>query len=106
MTCQSRESLNEVEKQGWIRMIGAAEAEGTLKQIYTRMQSASGARPAVYKPPTGDVANIVKSHSLEPEGLRLAFGMSAAIHWGANSLPWARREMLNTVTSAANRCFY
>ncbi len=106
MRPQRRESFNEFEKQGWIRMIGSIEAEGALKQIYARMRSASGARPAVYQPPSGDVANIVKSHSLEPEGLRLAFGMSAAIHWGAKSLPWARREMLNTVTSAANSCFY
>jgi len=94
------------QNQGWIRMIGAAEAEGVLKEIYTRMRSNSGSRPAVYQPPTGDAANIVKSHSLEPEGLRLAFGMSTAIHWGPSSLPWEKREMLNTVTSVANNCYY
>jgi len=96
----------QVVKQGWIRMIGAAEAEGVLREIYIRMRDTSASRPSVYRPPSGEVANIVKSHSLEPEGLRLAFGMSGAVHWGPRSLPWAKREMLNTVTSAANNCYY
>jgi len=106
MKTKRKSHVTEAENQSWIRMIGAAEAEGALKEIYTRMRSNSGTRPAVYQPPTGDAANIVKSHSLEPEGLRLAFGMSTAIHWGPCSLPWAKREMLNTVTSAANNCYY
>jgi hypothetical protein len=93
-------------KQGWIKMIGVAEAEGPLKELYSQMKAKSGSRPAVYNAPTGDAANIVKSHSLDPEGMRLAFGMSGAIHWGPKSLPWAKREMLNTVTSATNNCFY
>ena len=87
-------------------MVGAAEAEGQLAELYGRMQAAGGSRPAVYTPPTGDVANIVKCHSLEPEGLRLAFSLSGAVHWGPLSLPWVEREMLNTVTSGANNCFY
>jgi hypothetical protein len=99
-------SLPKVKKQGWIRMIGVAEAHGQLKEVYDQMKARSGSRPAIYNTPTGDAANIVKSHSLDPEGLRLAFGMSGAIHWGPKSLPWVQREMLNTVTSAANQCFY
>ena len=106
METQRKNSETKAEKQGWIRMIGAAEAEGVLKEIYIRMRSASGTRPTVYQPPSGDAANIVKSHSLEPEGLRLAFGMSGAIYWGSSSFSWAKREMLNMVTSAANNCFY
>ena len=93
-------------KQGWIQMIGAHEAEGALKDVYIKMRTNMGSRPAVYSTPNGDAPNIVKSHSLEPEGLRLAFGISTAIHWSDKSLPWAKREMLNTVTSRANNCFY
>ncbi len=93
-------------REGWIQMIGVAEAEGELKELYARLRAGSGGRPAVYTPPTGDVANIVKSHSLDPEGLGLAFGMSAAIHWSPRSLPWPTREMINIVTSSANNCFY
>ncbi|MCI0628140.1 MAG: hypothetical protein L0387_41900 [Acidobacteria bacterium] len=93
-------------KQGWIQMIGIAEAEGSLKEVYLKMKANMGSRPAVYTSPTGDAPNIVKSHSLEPEGLRLAFGISSAIHWSEKSLPWVKREMINTVTSRANNCFY
>lgn len=87
-------------------MLGLKEAEGELKELYALVKARGSQRPAVYDPPTGDVANIIKAHSLDPEGMKLAFGMSAAIHWGPLSLPWAEREMLNTVTSAANNCFY
>ena len=87
-------------------MVGIAEAEGLLKELYSGMKSRAGARPAVYNPPTGDAANIVKAHSLDPEGLRLAFSCSTAIHWSEFSLPWEKREMINTVTSGANNCDY
>jgi len=93
-------------RSAYIRTIGIAEAEGELKEVYSRMKSGPGARPAIYNSPTGDAANIVRCHSLEPEGLRLAFGLSSAIHWSEKSLPWVQREMLNTVTSRANNCFY
>jgi len=93
-------------KQGWIQMIGVREAEGALKEAYVKMKTNMGSRPAVYSTSTGDAPNIVKSHSLEPEGLRLAFGISTAIHWSDKSLPWVKREMINTVTSRANNCFY
>ncbi|MGH9428800.1 MAG: hypothetical protein ACRD2L_21140 [Terriglobia bacterium] len=93
-------------KEGWIQMIGVREAQGVLKEVYAVMGTNMGSRPAVYSTPSGDAPNIVKSHSLEPEGLRLAFGISTAIHWSDTSLPWAKREMINTVTSRANNCFY
>jgi hypothetical protein len=92
------------ERQGWIKMIGIDEADGPLKEFYMEMKG--GWRPAVYAPPTGDAANIVKAHSLDPEGMRLAFAMSRTIQWSEKSLPWVTREMLNTVTSNANNCFY
>jgi Carboxymuconolactone decarboxylase family len=93
-------------KQGWIQMIGVHEATGVLRDVYAQMKTNMGSRPSVYSTPTGDAPNIVKSHSLEPEGLRLAFSISTAIHWSDKSLPWAKREMINTVTSRANNCFY
>jgi hypothetical protein len=90
----------------WIRTVGRQEATGQLAEIYAAMKAGAGSRPAVHDPPTGDVANIVKCHSLDPEGLRLAFEVSGAIHWSPLSLEWVEREMLNTVTSKANNCFY
>jgi hypothetical protein len=93
-------------KEGWIQMIGAREAQGALKEVYLKMRANMGSRPAAYSTPNGDAPNIVKSHSLDPEGLRLAFSISTAIHWSDKSLLWAKREMINTVTSRANDCFY
>lgn len=87
-------------------MIGVREAEGALKEVYLKMGANMSSRPSVYRTPNGDAPNIVKSHSLEPEGLRLAFGLSTAIHWSDKSLLWSKREMINTVTSQANDCFY
>lgn len=93
------------EPDGWIRMIGVKEAEGALREAYARLRAGTS-RPPVYNTPTGDAPNIIRCHSLDPEGMRLAFSMSGAIHWSSRSLPWAKREMLNTVTSGANNCFY
>ena len=94
------------QNQGWIQMLGKAQAEGQLKELYEAMSAHTGARPSVYDSPSGDAANIVKAHSLDPEGLRLTFSCSSAIHWSPYSLPWEKREMINTVTSGANNCYY
>lgn len=90
----------------WIRMTGALEAEGALKEAYAALRAGSGHRPAVYTPASGDVPHIVRCHSLDPTALRLAFALSAAVHWGPLSLDWVERELVNTVTSQANGCFY
>ena len=103
---ENRTVSDGLRKQGWIQMLGVHEAEGALREVYAQMRANMGSRPSVYSTPTGDAPNIVKSHSLEPEGLRLAFSISTAIHWSDKSLPWAKREMINTVTSRANNCFY
>jgi alkylhydroperoxidase family enzyme len=93
-------------RRAWIRVIGRAAATGALAETYERMKATGGSRPAVYDSPTGDVPNIVACHGLDPEGMRWAFGLSAVVHWGPLSLSWRERELVNTVTSRANECFY
>jgi hypothetical protein len=93
-------------REAWIRVIGYDESSGPLREAYEAMRAGAGSRPRVYDTPTGEAANIVRCHGLDPEGLRLAFSLSKAVHWGPLSLPWVDRELLNTVTSGANRCFY
>lgn len=96
-------------RPAWVRTIGIAEAMaigGPLAEAYQRMRAGAATRPKVYSTPDGEAPNIVRCHSLEPEGMMHAFSLSAAIHWGPHSLPWATREMINTVTSRANDCFY
>jgi hypothetical protein len=94
------------ETQAFIPLIGRAGAQGKLREIYEGYEKMAGSRPAVYSAPGGDVANIIRAHSLDPEGLSLAFAIGGAIHWGPMSRPWAEREMINTVTSRVNNCFY
>jgi uncharacterized peroxidase-related enzyme len=93
-------------KTNGIKMLGLAEAEGGLKDFYDLLKARAGARPPVYNSPGGEIPNIIKAHSLDLEGMKLASGISAAVHGGPFSLPWKEREMLNTVVSSTNRCFY
>lgn len=98
-----------VPRTAYVRTIGFAEARelgGPIAEAYERMRTGAASRPSVYSTPDGDAPNIVRCHSLEPEGMMHAFSLSAAIHWGPHSLPWATREMINTVTSRSNDCFY
>ncbi|HEV8321027.1 MAG TPA: carboxymuconolactone decarboxylase family protein [Myxococcota bacterium] len=96
-------------REAWIRVVGIPEAAaegGALAGAYAAMRTAGTDRPAVYTTPSGDAPNIVRCHGLDPEGLRLAFTLSTALHWADGALPWRLREMINTVTSRANDCFY
>ena len=92
-----------------MRVSGIPEAiaeGGELAHVYAGLRAAAANRPAVYSSPTGDAPNIVRCHGLDPEGLRLAFSLSGALHWSEDALPWRLRELINTVTSRANDCFY
>jgi hypothetical protein len=88
--------------EAFLPLIGFAEATGMLRVVYKHLP----APPPAYQTPSGEVANIIRAHSLDPDGLRLAFSWAGAVHWGPRSLPWPVREMMNTVTSRANHCFY
>jgi hypothetical protein len=103
---ESAVSSPKPQQAGWIKMIGMAEAQGPLKEIYQQMQAISKAHPSPYDTPGGEIANIVRTHSLEPEAMRLAFNIIHPIEWGKKSLSDVRMEMINTVTSRANNCFY
>lgn len=61
--------------------------------------------PAVYTPPHGDAPGILRAHSLDARLLRLTFAVSGTLATDA-TLPWARRELINAVTSRQNGCFY
>ena len=54
----------------------------------------------------GKVFNIVRSMSLSPEALRASMGMYRAIMFGPSPLSRQDRELLATVVSAANECYY
>jgi uncharacterized peroxidase-related enzyme len=78
-----------------IRLIDPEDADGQLAQEY----DAAVAR-------AGKVYNIVRSMSLRPETLKASIELYKAIMFGPSGLTRQERELLATVTSAANECYY
>ena len=94
----------------WIRTIPPAAADDELRRCYEALY-------ALYPPeyqtavealrrPDGTNDSIVAAHSLLPEAMRHV--MSAFAVLMTPDLPLSRRqhEMIATVVSALNRCFY
>lgn len=79
----------------WIKVIEPEDATGELKQEYDE---------AVQR--AGKVFNILKVQSLNPDALRASMQMYRATMYAPSGLSRAEREMLATVVSWANHCFY
>jgi alkylhydroperoxidase family enzyme len=86
----------------YVRMIGQREAEGDLLDAYTAL--AARPMPSAYLPAHGDAPGIIRAHSLDPELMRRAFAVSGSL--SNDALPWRTRELINSVTSRENECFY
>ena len=78
-----------------IRVIPPDEAEGDLKAQYDA---------AVER--AGRIFHIVGIQSVNPAALAACIGLYRALMFGESPLSRADREMLATVTSAANGCVY
>lgn len=79
----------------WIKTVEPEKATGELKAEYAR---------AVKR--AGKVFNILKVQSLNPPVLHASMQMYLATMYGPSGLSRAEREMLATVVSWANQCFY
>ena len=86
----------------WLRTISRAEADPELAEVYDAM--ANRPIPPVYRPGHGDAPGIIRAHSLDPQLLRLTFAATGALH--REKLAWPERELLSSVTSRTNQCFY
>jgi hypothetical protein len=86
----------------YLRIIGKQEADGDLLAAYQAM--AARPMPSVYQPDHGDAPGIIRAHSLDPELLRRTFAVSGSL--SNDLLPWYSRELVNSVTSRENECFY
>ena len=86
----------------WIITVSRAQATGALAEAYAAMDNRP--MPPVYLPSHGDMAGIIRAHSLDPELLRRTFAVSGAL--ATTALPWPDRELLASVTSRTNQCFY
>ncbi len=94
----------------WINTISPAEADPDLTHCYEAVYALyppeySGEVPRV-RQPDGSADSITAAHSLIPEAMLHA--MSAYGILLSPKLPLSRRqhEMIATVVSALNRCFY
>jgi uncharacterized peroxidase-related enzyme len=79
----------------WIKTVQPDDAKGELKIEYDQ---------AIKR--AGKVFNILKVQSLNPESLRASMQLYLATMYGPSGLSRAEREMLATVVSWANQCFY
>lgn len=79
----------------WIRTISDEEAEGRLKALYD-----AAIRRA------GRVYNIVRIMGLSPATLEASMALYRTAMFGPSPLTRAHRELLATVVSAENECFY
>ena len=79
----------------WIKTISDEEARGPLKDLFT----------AAYKR-AGRVFNIVRIMSLSPLTLRSSLGFYQTTMMGRSTLSRGMRELLATVVSKANNCYY
>ena len=78
-----------------IHQVPPAEATGTLKRIFD---------DAIAR--AGKVWGILRIQSLNPGALDAGMVMYKTIMFGPSPLTRSRREMLATVVSRANDCFY
>jgi hypothetical protein len=91
----------------WIRTIPLSEADDRLKQAIEAQKKLYPQEYAAPVHPTdGEAASIVASHSLIPEALYHAFATFGVLM--SPDLPLTRRdqEMIATMVSVTNRCFY
>jgi hypothetical protein len=94
----------------WIRVVPPDEADDTLRRYYQEVRALYpveyGAQVPSLVRADGSSDSIVAAHSLIPEALR--HSMSALAVMLDPSLPLTRRqhEMIATVVSALNACFY
>ena len=79
----------------YIKMIDEEKAEGKLNEAYESIVG-SGRK----------MAHILKIQSLNPEVMKAHYEFYRSIIYGKSGLSRAQREMIATVVSAKNGCFY
>jgi len=94
----------------WIRTIAPTEASTDLQNCY---QAVYRLYPAVYmtevpalQKPEGGTDSITAAHSLIPQAMVHAMSAYAVLLYPQLPLTRRRHEMIATVVSSLNRCFY
>ena len=79
----------------WIKVIDEDEAQGELKEVYEEIERERG-----------KVANILKSHSLNPGAIKAHLDLYVHLMFGASPLSREEREMIAVCVSSTNDCNY
>lgn len=79
----------------WIKVIQPEEATGELREEYEEAMRRAGY-----------IANILRVQSLNPKTLHHMVQVYKSTMFGSSGLSRVEREMLATVVSQINRCFY
>ncbi len=94
----------------WIPTIPVEQAQGTLLQayldVYALYPPEYRAEVAAITRPDGTADSIVAAHSLIPRALLHSMSAFGAMIAGDLPLSRAQHEMIATVVSALNGCFY
>jgi hypothetical protein len=88
----------------WIRTIRMEDADEKLRRMMEAQRAMYPKEYASPASPGGD--SVVASHTLMPEALYHIFGAFGAMMSSELPLVRAQHEMIATVVSAVNRCFY
>ena len=79
----------------WIKIIQPSDAAGPLKKEYEEAMRRAGY-----------IANILRVQSLNADSLHASIDLYKSAMFGPSGLSRAEREMLGTVVSQINHCFY
>ena len=79
----------------FIKTIEPESATGALRKIYDEAIARSG-----------KVWNVVQIMSIHPEVMQASMGLYMALMHQPSTLSRAQREMIATVVSRANNCYY
>ncbi len=94
----------------WIRIVPPAEADPQLRECYEKLYALYppeyGTEVPTLVRPDGTSDSITAAHSLIPEAMHHALSTFGVLL--SPQLPLTRRqqEMITTLVSALNRCFY
>lgn len=79
----------------YIRTIEPRDARGPLKQLYDEAMRRAGR-----------VWHVLRLMSIKPDVLQASMSLYGAVMHGRSKLSRAQREMIATVVSRANHCYY
>ena len=84
------------DSMAYIKQVNEDEARGVLKRVYDAAIARAG----------GGVANIIKVMSRDGRSVQTSMQLYVSLMKSSNGLEPYRREMLATVVSNINECYY